>query len=103
APAATLLSPGAGAPADTAMPVLMGVTEPNAWVAVVLDGVQAGTPVADSSGSWRFSVVTPLSEGIHTVSLQATDLAGNVGPPSGPQPFLVQLPSSYYQGGCSAA
>lgn len=79
-----------------------GTAEGGASVSVKVDGVMAGTPVADAAGRWSFVPAVPLSDGLHTVSLETTDQAGNTGPPSSELSFTVRIPRSHFDGGCSA-
>ncbi|HVE84923.1 MAG TPA: Ig-like domain-containing protein, partial [Myxococcales bacterium] len=102
-PAPWLETPGAGALLKDAAPELAGSAEPGSTVSVVLDSEVTGTPKAGESGAWTFTPPKPLADGLHTVTLQATDAAGNVSPPSDLRSFTVQRPRSFYGSGCSAA
>lgn len=62
-------------------PTVGGLTEAGATVAVFVDGIAAGTTKAGSTGAWSFTT-TALSDGEHTVTTQATDLAGLNSPAS---------------------
>ncbi|ONZ22750.1 calcium-binding protein, partial [Burkholderia cenocepacia] len=49
----------------------------------VYDGTTLlGTTTADPSGNWTFTPATGLGEGAHSITVTATDTAGNVSPPS---------------------
>mgnify|MGYP002260544640 CR=1 FL=1 len=41
-------------------------------VTVFIDGVSAGTAVADSSGNWTFTPPSALADGPHTASATST-------------------------------
>ena len=68
-------------PADQAVlgsatPIISGTTEPGAEVAIYVDGVLVGTVVADEEGNFVFAVSEALSDGVHQVSVSATNAAG---------------------------
>ena len=83
-PVVTPLAPGANR-----RPTFQGVTEPNSTVTVLIDGVLSGVTNSDASGNWSFSTPGDLMDGPHMVQATATDLAGNVSPPSPPVPFMT--------------
>ncbi len=65
-----------------------GLTEENAMVETFLDNDTYGDVCyADDTGSWSIDYTT--NDGIHTLTAQATDLAGNRGQPSQLCTFLV--------------
>lgn len=64
---------------DDNTPTLNGTTDAFATVAVLDNGIQIGTAVADENGNWSFTPQTPLGNGSHAFTTVATDLAGNVG------------------------
>jgi hypothetical protein len=56
-----------------------GISEPNALVDINIDGTYISTVLSTGTGSWTYDhSSTPLSEGSHTISATATDVAGNV-------------------------
>ena len=65
----------------TATPTLSGITEPGATVRVYDGGVLIATTIADGSGVWSVTL-PPLSIGSHTLTVTATDTAGNASPAS---------------------
>ncbi|MBN2449703.1 MAG: hypothetical protein JXR77_04900, partial [Lentisphaeria bacterium] len=66
--------------ADTTL-VFSGTAEALAAVTVLLAGEVLGSCAADGAGAWSLDAsASPLAEGIHAVSLRATDTAGNQGP-----------------------
>jgi hypothetical protein len=64
-------------------PTLAGKTEANASVSLYEGLVLVGSGVADANGNWEIKVAQPLSDGLHSLSVQVTDLAGNVSIRSG--------------------
>ena len=68
----------------------IGVAEPNATVEVFIDGVGIGTTTADASGNFTFDhQATDLPDGPYTVTVVATDAAGNPSIPSNEFPIVV--------------
>ncbi|MCK7331349.1 BapA/Bap/LapF family large adhesin [Enterobacter bugandensis] len=62
---------------DDTQPLLQG-TAPADTVITVYDGTTLlGTATLDSSGGWSFTPVIPLTDGPHTLTVHATDAAGN--------------------------
>ncbi|WP_313436650.1 Ig-like domain-containing protein [Novosphingobium sp.] len=62
---------------DDTLPVFAGVTEANATVRVY-DGLDLiATVQADPAGNWTATPDSPLSDGPHSITVTATDLAGN--------------------------
>ncbi|ENB7195393.1 BapA prefix-like domain-containing protein [Enterobacter bugandensis] len=62
---------------DDTQPLLQG-TAPADAVITVYDGTTLlGTATLDGSGGWSFTPVIPLTDGPHTLTVQATDAAGN--------------------------
>jgi MYXO-CTERM domain-containing protein len=60
-----------------AMPNIFGTGEPGASISVDVDGTVLGTAVVDTEGNWTFQILTALPDGAHTVTITATDTAGN--------------------------
>lgn len=71
-----------------ATPELSGTGEPGATVEVSIDGSVVGSSLVDAEGNWTL-VVGPLTDGVHDVSVVATDDAGNTATDDGS--FLVDL------------
>ncbi|MFT2107758.1 BapA/Bap/LapF family large adhesin [Enterobacter nematophilus] len=62
---------------DDTQPLLQG-TAPADTVFTVYDGTTLlGTATLDGSGGWSFTPVIPLTDGPHTLTVHATDAAGN--------------------------
>ncbi|TCM17067.1 Ig-like protein group 3 [Novosphingobium sp. PhB165] len=68
-----------GGVTDDTAPVLSGLTEGHATVSVYDNGVLLGSAVADAAGIWNFTPAAPLGTGPHSITLTATDQAGNTG------------------------
>ncbi|WP_199237381.1 Ig-like domain-containing protein, partial [Azospirillum sp. TSH64] len=68
----------------TTTPTITGTAEPNSTVTLYdTDGTTVlGTGTADGSGNYSVTVATALSTGPHTLTVKATDAAGNVSPAS---------------------
>ncbi|EJM7149699.1 Ig-like domain repeat protein [Vibrio parahaemolyticus] len=56
-------------------PNLTGVTEPNSYIVITIDGKEFKTQ-ADGNGSWN-QIIPNLSDGIYNVNIEITDKAGN--------------------------
>ncbi|WP_253910537.1 Ig-like domain-containing protein [Pyxidicoccus fallax] len=80
APDITLATPADGAVVTTPTVTYSGTTEPGATVTVVVDNVVVGTTTADGAGNWTLTPGTPLVDGPHSVTVTATDPAGNTSP-----------------------
>ncbi|MCB9661285.1 MAG: hypothetical protein H6726_26790 [Sandaracinaceae bacterium] len=78
--------------ADSVTGVITGTGEPGATVVVSIDGTVVGTATVDGSGSWTLTV-GPLSAGDHTITADATDVAGNTADD------MLQLTVSVMDGG----
>ena len=73
---------------DDATPTLSGTGEPNALIGIYDGTTLLGNVTVDTDGNWSFTSPT-LSNGEHTLTIIATDTAGNVGAPSAP--FVVNI------------
>ncbi|MCR6653487.1 MAG: tandem-95 repeat protein [Cellvibrionaceae bacterium] len=64
---------------NIATPTFTGTAEANATVTIISseDG-SLGTTVADGSGNWSFTPSIALSDATHSITITATDTAGNV-------------------------
>lgn len=74
-------------------PTISGLSEADATVQLLLDGVSAGcttgTIVADDTGAWSCTLTVVLPEGTHQLTATQTDLAGNTSNVSSPAVPLV--------------
>lgn len=84
-----------GGATNDATPTITGKAEPGALVTLwaTLDGnrVELGTATANAQGNWSITPGTPLAEGAYTLSVTATDSAGNVSPVTSEQSFTLDL------------
>ncbi|WP_408890221.1 Ig-like domain-containing protein [Myxococcus faecalis] len=81
APAVDIDTPADGSVSSVATVTYSGTAEPGSTVTVTVDGTVLGTFEVDGSGMWTLTGSTPLGEGSHTVSVSATDEAGNTSTP----------------------
>ncbi|HYO58325.1 Ig-like domain-containing protein [Archangium sp.] len=89
APAAPIITaPASGATLTLQRPLFTGTAEPNSTVIVSVDGKVIGRVVADGSGNWSFPAPEPLTDGPHTVSAKAQDVAGNTSSATS-VPFII--------------
>ncbi|MDF7652135.1 Ig-like domain-containing protein, partial [Erwiniaceae bacterium L1_54_3] len=95
APAASSILVGAnsgaltsGATTDDNTLDLSGQSEANAVIRVYDGTVLLGSAVADTNGAWTFSTAA-LTNGNHSLTVTATDVAGNLGPAT--SPFVVNV------------
>jgi VCBS repeat-containing protein len=74
---------------DDRAPTLSGTGEPNATISIYDGTTLLGNTTVGTDGTWSFT--TPaLSNGNHTLTVTATDTAGNVGPASPPIIITVE-------------
>ncbi|KLG03990.1 hypothetical protein YA49_20525, partial [Enterobacter cloacae subsp. cloacae] len=67
---------------DDTRPTLNGTAEAGAVVAIYDNGQKIGETTADAQGNWSFTPETELTEGEHSLTVTATDAAGNTSAPS---------------------
>ncbi|PWG77851.1 Ig-like domain-containing protein, partial [Pararcticibacter amylolyticus] len=60
-----------------------GTAEPGTKIEIVIDGKPYGPVYADQNGHWEITLSEELGEGDHTVTVKATDIAGNVSESAG--------------------
>ncbi len=90
APAAPVVaSPLNGSVVADNTPTFTGTAEANATITVFIDGVAAGTTLADATGAWSFDAPVTLADGTHTARATSTDAAGNVSLSSNTNSFTV--------------
>ena len=80
-----------GGVTDDTTPTLTGTAEGLATVTVYDNGSAIGTAAADALGAWTFTPGSPLGPGTHTITLMATDQAGNSGGVSGGTTFTIDI------------
>ncbi|HYC01803.1 MAG TPA: Ig-like domain-containing protein, partial [Azospirillaceae bacterium] len=64
---------------NAATPVLTGMAEADAGLVVFSNGVQIATGTADGDGAFSIALPTGIAAGTHSLTVQATDKAGNAG------------------------
>ena len=62
---------------QTLLPTLSGLTEPGAQISIYDGAKLVASVVANSSGAWSWTPTVPLTVGLHSMSVTATDAAGN--------------------------
>ncbi|MDH2002987.1 Ig-like domain-containing protein, partial [Pseudomonas sp. GD03691] len=62
---------------DDSKPDLSGTADANSTVAIYDNGGKIGSTTADGNGQWTFTPTTPLSEGKHDFTVDATNAAGS--------------------------
>ncbi|MCU6668731.1 Ig-like domain-containing protein [Enterobacteriaceae bacterium H4N4] len=60
-------------------PTLYGTGEPGATISIRVDGEEVGTAQVGNGGAWTFTPDDPIDDGLHAITVVATDTAGNVG------------------------
>ncbi|MFY2561548.1 Ig-like domain-containing protein, partial [Corallococcus terminator] len=78
--APVIQTPTSGASVGIAGTAFIGTAEANSTVTVRVDGTVIGTPNTDVDGNWSLPTNTSLAEGTRTMTVTATDAAGNTGP-----------------------
>ncbi|NBR07197.1 MAG: hypothetical protein EBT92_15725 [Planctomycetes bacterium] len=75
-------------------PVIAGTAEPGSTITLVIDGFTFTTTAANPGGAWSVDLqtlapvgggstpITALTDGVHSVTVTATDLAGNTSAPA---------------------
>ncbi|ATM74959.1 hypothetical protein CRN79_03455 [Serratia fonticola] len=72
----------AGNVTDDPAPTFSGTAEPGTLITVYDGELVLGSVTADQNGAWTYTPTTNLIEGVHSVTVTATDAAGNVSEPS---------------------
>lgn len=62
---------------DDTQPLLQGSAPADAVITVYDGTTLLGTAILDGNGGWSFTPVTPLTDGPHSLTVHATDAAGN--------------------------
>lgn len=79
-----------GATTNDAQPLLAGSgVEAGAFVSIYDNGTLLGSGTVDGAGNWSFTPTSPLGEGTHSLTVTATDAAGNESAPSAPFLLIV--------------
>ncbi|WP_235216819.1 kelch repeat-containing protein, partial [Archangium violaceum] len=70
-------------------PTLGGTAEPGSSVTVFVNDERKGSSTTDTEGRWSHTLTKALKDGKYSVAATATDMAGNVSPPSMASGFTV--------------
>ncbi|MDC0403799.1 Ig-like domain-containing protein [Porticoccaceae bacterium] len=77
-------------PTNNPTPQLTGSSaEPQATIAISVDGSEVGTTLADANGDWSYTFNPALVEGSRAITLKQTDIAGNISTDSPTTTLLV--------------
>ncbi|MEG9610938.1 BapA/Bap/LapF family large adhesin [Citrobacter portucalensis] len=74
---------------DDATPTLTGTGEAGSYISISDNGILIGMVQVDDNGNWTFTPDTPLSDGVHNLTLTQTDDAGNVSTETSVPTFTV--------------
>jgi outer membrane usher protein FimD/PapC len=75
---ATPALPSGGSYINTQLPTFTGSAEPGSTVILYNSATARGTAVADSTGKWTITANANLAVGTRSITVTATDIAGNV-------------------------
>ncbi|MBF4991570.1 retention module-containing protein [Methylophilus sp. QUAN] len=62
---------------------------PGDTITIYDNGTKLGTALVQPDGTWTFTPTTPLVDGSHSITVTATDPAGNTSDPSAPLNFTI--------------
>ncbi|WP_081624281.1 retention module-containing protein [Methylophilus sp. 1] len=62
---------------------------PGDTITIYDNGTKLGTALVQPDGKWTFTPTTPLVDGLHSITVTATDPAGNTSDPSAPLGFTI--------------
>jgi len=62
---------------------------PGDTITIYDNGTKLGTALVQPDGKWTFTPTTPLVDGLHSITVTATDPAGNTSDPSVPLSFTI--------------
>jgi hypothetical protein len=92
APVITSVSTDTGIPTDGITSdntlIVAGTAEPLSVVTIFFNGTVQGTTTAASSGAWTFNAPQQV-DGTYTITANASDVAGNISPASGPRNVTI--------------
>ncbi|MCX9017762.1 Ig-like domain-containing protein, partial [Citrobacter portucalensis] len=74
---------------DDTTPTLTGTGEAGSYISISDNGILIGMVQVDDNGNWTFTPDTPLSDGVHNLTLTQTDDAGNVSTETSVPTFTV--------------
>ena len=70
-------------------PTFTGTGTPGDTISLFVDGVLAGTGVVDGNGNYSITPSSPIADGAHNITSQATNVAGLTGPASNPLSITI--------------
>ncbi len=70
-------------------PIILGTSEPKSLIRVYAKKSFVGETFADICGEWSFIPLTPLNDGIYSITANATDAANNTSPESFPVSITI--------------
>lgn len=76
---------------DDDTPTLSGIGVAGNLISIYDNGTLIGMELVDENGNWTFTPDTPLSEGVHNLTLTQTDPAGNVSAETSVPTFTVDI------------
>jgi hypothetical protein len=88
-PAAPTITSPANGSVTSATPVIAGAGIAGDTVTISIDGAVAGVTVVASSGSWSYTLTSPLSNGGHIITATQTDAIGVASASSAADAFTV--------------
>ncbi|MET0340496.1 MAG: Ig-like domain-containing protein, partial [Polyangiales bacterium] len=74
-PELTVTAPADASATTDATPTFRGTADPRAMVRIAI-GAQEGTVAADDEGTWTYTPTAPITDGMRTVTITATDARG---------------------------
>lgn len=74
---------------DDNQPDLGGSGDPGSTIAIYDNGLLVTEVVVDDNGTWSYTPPVALTDGLHSITLTETDLAGNLSAVSAPFEFTV--------------
>ncbi|WP_418936793.1 BapA/Bap/LapF family large adhesin [Leclercia adecarboxylata] len=83
-----------GRPTDDSQPTLNGTATPGDLITIYSGDTLIGTVPVSATGAWSFTLPEALDDGTYSLTLTATDPAGNVSPPSAPFSLVVDTLST---------
>jgi len=74
---------------DDNQPELGGQGDPGSTIAIYDNGLLIAEVEVDDDGTWSYTPPQALADGLHSITLTETDLAGNLSPTSAPFEFTI--------------
>lgn len=74
---------------DDNQPELGGSGDPGSTIAIYDNGLLVTEVVVDDNGTWSYTPPVALTDGLHSITLTETDLAGNLSAVSAPFEFTI--------------